>query len=34
MHRLREFGITLKEIDMLDEAKLSYDQAHSVVAMM
>ena len=26
LHRLREFGVTVKEIDMIDEAKLTADQ--------
>ena len=28
LHRLREFGVTAKEIDMLDEVKLSAEQMH------
>jgi hypothetical protein len=34
MHRLREFGVPLKEIDVLDEAKLSKEQMRSVCAIL
>jgi hypothetical protein len=34
LHRLREFGIPVKEIDLLDEAKLTLDQARNVAALM
>ena len=34
LHRLREWGITMKEFDMLDEAKLSSEQMRSVIAHM
>jgi hypothetical protein len=31
---LREFGVPLKEIDLLDEAKLSAEQMKGVMAVM
>jgi len=34
IHRLREFGILLKDIDLIDEAPLSTDQMRSVVALL
>ena len=34
MHRLREFGIPVKEIDLLDEATLSLDQIRSFCQIM
>ncbi len=34
MHRMREFGVTLKEMDLLDEAKLTSDQILAVVRIM
>lgn len=34
LHRLREFGVPLKEIDLLDEAKLSIDQIRTVCSVM
>lgn len=34
LHRLREFGIELKEFDLLDEAKLSFEQMRVVCAVM
>ena len=34
LHRLREFGVTAKEIDMIDEAKLSTEQMRNVCAYM
>lgn len=34
LHRLREWGIRFKELDLLDEAKLSPDQMRFLVAMM
>ena len=32
LHRMREFGITVKEMDLLDEGKLSLEQMRAVVA--
>jgi hypothetical protein len=32
LHRLREWGITLKEFDLLDESKLSSEQMRSIIA--
>ena len=34
LHRLREFGVTAKEIDMIDEEKLSIEQMRNVCAFM
>ena len=34
LHRLREWGITLKEFDLLDEAKLSSEQMRAIIAHM
>lgn len=34
LHRLREFGITVKEFDLLDESTLTGDQIRSVAAML
>lgn len=34
LHRLREFGITVKEFDLLDESLLTGDQIRSVTSMM
>lgn len=34
LHRLREWGITLKEFDLLDEAKLSSEQMRAVIAYL
>ena len=34
LHRLREFGVTAKQIDMLDEVMLSKDQLHSFCAYL
>jgi len=34
LHRLREFGIILKDMDMLDETALSPDQMRSVMAVL
>ena len=34
LHRLREFGITVKEFDLLDESTLTGDQVRSVAAML
>lgn len=34
LHRLREFGITIKEIDLLDETKLTKDQIRRFCAML
>ena len=34
LHRLREFGIAVKEIDLLDEKKLSMEQMRLVVSML
>ena len=34
LHRLREFGITIKEMDLLDEGKLASEQMRAVVAAL
>jgi hypothetical protein len=34
MHRLREFGVLIKEIDMLDSNKLSLDQIRKFCTIM
>ena len=34
LHRMREFGVPIKELDLIDEAKLSADQMRAVVALM
>eukprot|EP01039_Chlorochromonas_danica_P005675 gene5675-6258_t len=34
LHRLREFGIPIKELDLLDEAKLSLDQIRNFVSVL
>ena len=34
LHRMREFGITLKEMDMMDEAKLSSEQMRTLVSCL
>eukprot|EP01039_Chlorochromonas_danica_P008794 gene8794-9698_t len=34
LHRLREFGIPVKELDLLDEAKLSLDQIRNFVSIL
>lgn len=34
IHRLREFGIPIKELDMMDSDKLSMDQVRRVLAIM
>lgn len=34
MHRLREFGIPIKEIDLLDEAKLTLDQIRLFASLL
>ena len=34
LHRLREFGIDIKEFDLLDETKLSLEQIRVVCATM
>jgi hypothetical protein len=34
LHRLREFGVTAKEFDMLDEGKLSAEQMRSYCAFL
>jgi hypothetical protein len=34
LHRMREFGVTIKEMDLLDEARLTADQAVVVIRMM
>ena len=33
-HRMREFGVLLKDLDLIDEAPLSTDQMRSVVALL
>ena len=34
MHRLREFGCHVKEIDLLDEAKLSLEQVRVICGLL
>lgn len=34
LHRMREFGVTIKEFDLLDEDKLSSDQIMNFIAIM
>jgi hypothetical protein len=34
LHRLREWGVQLKELDLIDEAPLSADQMRAVCALM
>jgi hypothetical protein len=34
LHRLREFGVTIKEMDLLDEGKLSAEQIVVVIRTM
>ena len=34
LHRLREFGVTAKEMDLIDEAKLSGEQMRKLCAAM
>lgn len=34
LHRLREFGVPAKELDLLDEAKLSAEQMRSICSSM
>ena len=34
MHRLREFGATIKELDLIDEAALSSEQMRVVVSYL
>ena len=34
LHRMREFGVTIKEMDLLDEGKLSPEQICAVIRMM
>jgi hypothetical protein len=34
LHRMREFGVTLKEFDLLDEAQLSQEQTYAMVKLM
>jgi hypothetical protein len=34
MHRLREFGVLIKEIDMMDSDKLTLDQIHKFCTFM
>jgi hypothetical protein len=34
MHRLREFGVLIKEIDMMDSDKLSLDQIRKFCSIM
>lgn len=34
IHQMREFGITLKEFDLLDERSLSHEQIRSICAML
>jgi len=34
LHRLREFGIVMKDMDLIDESKLSADQMRNIVATL
>ncbi len=34
VHRLREFGVTVKEFDLLDEKKLALEEVKKVCSMM
>jgi hypothetical protein len=34
LHRLREFGITAKELDLIDEKKLSMEQMRALCSFM
>lgn len=34
MHKMREFGIPVKEIDLLDETALTLGQIHAFCAIM
>ena len=34
LHKLREFGVTLKELDMIDERKLTSDQIMTICGMI
>jgi hypothetical protein len=34
LHRLREFGVTAKELDMIDETKLSHEQMRGMCAFL
>jgi hypothetical protein len=34
LHRLREFGITVKELDLIDEAALTMEQMKAFCAFM
>ncbi len=34
LHRMREFGVTFKELDLLDEGPLSADQILFVIRLM
>lgn len=34
LHRMREFGVSLKEFDVLDESKLSYEQLRKVCMLV
>jgi hypothetical protein len=34
LHRTREFGVTIKELDLLDEGKLSAEQIAVVIRTM
>jgi hypothetical protein len=34
LHRLREFGITVKELDLIDEAVLTMEQMKAFCAFM
>jgi hypothetical protein len=34
LHRTREFGVTIKELDLLDEGKLSAEQITVVIRTM
>jgi hypothetical protein len=34
LHRLREFGVTVKEFDLLDEAPLPFEQLRKVCQIM
>ncbi len=34
LHRMREFGVTIKELDILDEARLTPDQIIAVIRVV
>jgi hypothetical protein len=34
LHRLREGGVHIKEMDLIDEAKLSFDEMRHICSLM